>query len=147
MATGFANWMVIRNELSMYMHIHIHAVPYLSYHVQNVVCCTSRYRLTHWLPRWQSSWGHYGSHLGPVDPRWAACWPHEPCYRVMFGWNRLCQGNIQIFISTWTICLLSAWYYTTAGLISDFTLLAFINDWYHTRCTFDMFLSFPKVAY
>ena len=30
------------------------------------------------------------AHLGPVGPRWAPCWPHEPCY---LG----CQCN-----STWT---------------------------------------------
>ena len=29
----------------------------------------------------QSSWGQHGAHLGPVGPRWAPCWPHEPCYR------------------------------------------------------------------
>ena len=23
------------------------------------------------------TWGH----LGPVGPRWAPCWPHEPCYQ------------------------------------------------------------------
>ena len=22
-----------------------------------------------------------GAHLGPVGPRWAPCWPHEPCYQ------------------------------------------------------------------
>ena len=32
-------------------------------------------------PRWQSSWGQHGAHLGPVGPRWAPCWPHEPCYQ------------------------------------------------------------------
>ena len=21
------------------------------------------------------------AHLGPVGPRWASCWPHEPCYQ------------------------------------------------------------------
>ena len=21
------------------------------------------------------------AHLGPVGPRWAPCWPHEPCYQ------------------------------------------------------------------
>ena len=31
-------------------------------------------------PRQQSSWGQHGAHLGPVGPRWAPCWPHEPCY-------------------------------------------------------------------
>ena len=24
------------------------------------------------------SWGQHGAHLGPVGPRWAPCWPHEP---------------------------------------------------------------------
>ena len=28
-----------------------------------------------------SSWGQHGAHLGPVGPRWAPCWPYEPCYR------------------------------------------------------------------
>ena len=32
-------------------------------------------------PRKQSSWGQHGTHLGPVGPRWAPCWPHEPCYQ------------------------------------------------------------------
>ena len=25
--------------------------------------------------------GQHGAHLGPVGPRWALCWPHEPCYQ------------------------------------------------------------------
>ena len=32
-------------------------------------------------PRLQSSWGQHGAHLGPVGPRWAPCWPHEPYYQ------------------------------------------------------------------
>ena len=28
----------------------------------------------------QGSWGQHGAHLGPTGPRWAPCWPHEPCY-------------------------------------------------------------------
>ena len=35
-------------------------------------------------PRLQSSWGQHGAHLGPVGPRWAPCWPHEPCYQGYF---------------------------------------------------------------
>ena len=28
------------------------------------------------------TWGPpRGAHLGPVGPRWAPCWPHEPCYQ------------------------------------------------------------------
>ena len=25
--------------------------------------------------------GQHGAHLGPIGPRWASCWPHEPCYQ------------------------------------------------------------------
>ena len=39
-----------------------------------------------WHPRQQSSWGQYGAHLGPVGPRWAPCWPHEPCYQGLAVW-------------------------------------------------------------
>ena len=34
-------------------------------------------------PRELSSWGQHGAHLGLVGPRWAQCWPHEPCYQGM----------------------------------------------------------------
>ena len=27
--------------------------------------------------------GQHGAHLGPVGPRWAPCWPHEPCYQYI----------------------------------------------------------------
>ena len=33
------------------------------------------------LTRKQSLWGQHGAHLGPVGPRWAPCWPHEPSYQ------------------------------------------------------------------
>ena len=36
------------------------------------------------LPRYQGSWGQHGAHLGPTGPRWAPCWPHEPCYLGLF---------------------------------------------------------------
>ena len=33
---------------------------------------------------WQQGWwGQHGAHLGPTGPRWAPCWPHQPCY---LGW-------------------------------------------------------------
>ena len=32
-----------------------------------------------------SSWGQHGAHLGPVGPRWAPCWPHEPCHQGCFS--------------------------------------------------------------
>ena len=36
----------------------------------------------------QSSWGQHGAHLGPVGPRWAPCWPHEPCYQGLLASER-----------------------------------------------------------
>ena len=32
--------------------------------------------------RYQSSWDLHWAHLGLKWPRWAPCWPHEPCYQV-----------------------------------------------------------------
>ena len=45
----------------------------------------------------QSSWGPHGAHLGPVGPRWAPCWPHEPCYR-----GRRYSGNLLFDVRKWT---------------------------------------------
>ena len=39
-----------------------------------------------------SSWGQHGSHLGPVGPSWAPCWPHEPCF---LGIRCIVTPNIQ----------------------------------------------------
>ena len=41
-----------------------------------------------YTPRKQSSWGQHGAHLGPVGPRWAPCWPHEPCSQGIFTGNK-----------------------------------------------------------
>ena len=41
------------------------------------------------VPRLQSLWGQHGAHLDPVGPRWAPCWPHEPCYQVRY-WEHGC---------------------------------------------------------
>ena len=49
----------------------------LSWHV-------TKYDLIWSLPRYQSSWGQHGAHLGPVGPRWASCWSHEPCYQGIY---------------------------------------------------------------
>ena len=32
-------------------------------------------------------WGPHGTHLGPTGPRWAPCWPHEPCYQFNYDPN------------------------------------------------------------
>ena len=72
------------------------------------ICLTLRCRC-----RKQSSWGQYGAHLGPVGPRWAPCWPHEPYYQ---GNSRetgssACQIiNPTLCVRT-TTCLQCGWWY------------------------------------
>ena len=47
-------------------------------------------QLSEQIPRWQSSWGQHGAHLGPVGPRWAPCWPHEPSNQGMYSQRLVC---------------------------------------------------------
>ena len=47
------------------------------------------------------SWSHHGAHLGPVGPRWAPCWPHQPCYQGKEIWNRLGDVSRNPFHSLW----------------------------------------------
>ena len=42
--------------------------------------CQQPSRYENELPWLQGSWGQHGAHLGPIGPRWAPCWHHEPCY-------------------------------------------------------------------
>ena len=41
------------------------------------------------IPRYQSSWGQHVAHLGSVGPRWAPCWPHEPCSLVIYTYIKM----------------------------------------------------------
>ena len=52
-------------------------------------------KLSQYHPRWQSSWGQHGAHLGPVGPRWAPCWRHEPCYQgcLFMAWLSSLPGH------------------------------------------------------
>ena len=36
------------------------------------------------------TWGH----LGPVGPRWAPCWPDEPCYEGFYDTNAVIGVHI-----------------------------------------------------
>ena len=49
-------------------------------------------------PTWgpPGSWGQHGTHLGPVGPRLAPCWPHESCYQGRLRW--------------WLPCWIVNWY-------------------------------------
>ena len=35
----------------------------------------------YFTPKCHRPWGQHGAPLGPVGPRWAPCWPHEPWYQ------------------------------------------------------------------
>ena len=59
------------------------------------------------LPRLQGSWGQHGTHLGPVGPRWAPCWPHELCYQGICTVHALCFlfwfGLLPVDFSMWLL--------------------------------------------
>ena len=67
-------------------------------------CHSSRPTRAHYrrrTSREQSSWGQHGAHLGPVGPRWAPCWPHEPCYQGCFDDpERRGDKNVKWILST-----------------------------------------------
>ena len=71
-----------------------------SFHTAGVCDCSGK----------QSSWGQHGSHLGPVGPRWAPCWPHEPCYQghavalphVQTTWCMVCDPHSRT-LADWLI--------------------------------------------
>ena len=58
--------------------------------IQFIQSCKVVYHLIWWLcrsttdiskiPRIARFMGPTWAHLGPTGPRWAPCWPHEPCY-------------------------------------------------------------------
>ena len=39
----------------------------------------------------------HGANLGPVGPRWAPCWPHEPCYQGTFTLIHTKSMNFVLF--------------------------------------------------
>ena len=56
--------------------------------------------------------GQHGAHLGPADPRWAPCWPHEPCYQDMYfkrihgptwGPPGSCRPQMGPMLAPWTL--------------------------------------------
>ena len=62
----------VRKLTDLYRIRTIHSLA----HCKSECCCID---LIH-IPWSQGSWGPHGAHLGPTGPRWAPCWPHDPCY-------------------------------------------------------------------
>ena len=51
----------------------------------------------------------HGTHVGPVGPRWAPCWPHEPCYQGRFQESINSKRNFQkLWPALWLLGLLQA---------------------------------------
>ena len=63
----------------------------------------------HRYPRYKVHGANRGAHLGPVGPKWAPCWPHEPCYQGNFDTHAYMrvrsryQGQGQV-ITSHSIC-------------------------------------------
>ena len=61
----------------------------------------------------------HGAHLGPVGPRWAPCWTHEPCYQSMYYEimvSLYCYYEVHFSSSKhYTECIV--WYYVLWGAI------------------------------
>ena len=65
----------------------------------------------------QSSWAQNGAHLGPTGPRWAPCWPHEPCYQGdQSSYNRGIPLAITVYwlyicvMCPWTLSSMNTWW-------------------------------------
>ena len=81
---------LIYEVISIRNHIHTtkHNKPYTSDHtpIQNTIFRTDVFTwmslksidITTQIAKFM---GQHWVHLGPVGPRWAPCWPHEPCYQ------------------------------------------------------------------
>ena len=82
------------------------------------------------IPDSKSSWGQHGTHLGPVGPRWAPCWPYEPCYQGCFGasyiidslWHKDARHMAQVSQITGASWLYQAITWTNADLSSMWSL-------------------------
>ena len=73
-------------------------------------------------PWYQGSLGQHGAHLGPVGPRWAPCWPNEPCYlgdykdlliRATLKWILKCSfacSMCNIIVINFMFLLQSSWF-------------------------------------
>ena len=73
----------------------------------SIHCQVTLFMLFAKLPRQQGSWGQHAAHLGPLGPRWAPCWPHEPYYQgTCIGGQPKKPKKIR---HHWTLNSLSSW--------------------------------------
>ena len=48
----------------------------------------------------------HGANMGPVGPRWAPCWPHEPCYQGTYVSDWMHVIHQHKHISSWKLQLI-----------------------------------------
>ena len=116
------------DQLCCYIFYHC----YHSYLYNQVMQCTTNnyaciwYTLFGWKRPWQQGlWGQHGAHMGPTGPRWAQCWPHEPCYLGQCLW-------VDIVIKCDTIlCITSGVIY---NIVSYFPCYKDTSFYQHATC-------------
>ena len=70
---------VVKDSLSWEITILSGRVLQASFHMR-WLCQKQVSRVDRDNPDSKVHWGQHGAQLGPTGPRWATCWPHEPCY-------------------------------------------------------------------
>ena len=63
----------------------------------------------------------HGAHPGPIGPRWAPCWPHEPCFQsgyhqVLLARHREESGKLPCSVDTHCIHNNSVIWHLTDGI-------------------------------
>ena len=85
----------------------------------------------------------YGVHLGSVGPRWAPCWPYEPCYQGHYAsqvngyhWLHVSKGQIILIFFTpmmWFDFTRGGFHLSMAGnVVPPFWLHWIQSKWYVT---------------
>ena len=68
----------------------------------------------------------YGAHLGPTEPRWAPCWPHEPCYLGLF-WKETVRVFIHLSIISTYFFFIYLWMINRENHLNSFLAIAVLG--------------------
>ena len=83
--------------------------------------------------------GQHGAHLGPVGPRWALCWPHEPCYQGYYAMISPCWTMINEYISD-----ISTFAMALFILLTQNCLCVWIYLWYYQSADWSPIFLFAR---
>ena len=68
-------------------------LPNISYmYIAHWICAW----VTQFVLYWLCTFCQHGTHLGPVGPRWAPCWFHDPCYQ---GYFRIASVELKTIVN------------------------------------------------